>query len=62
MRPDLEVTEHLGLDRILTGNADIACSERGLPTPDVSACTLPIYPQPADLPQLFIVGGAACAP
>lgn len=42
----LEVVDATG---IITGNADIVC-ERGEPQPDTVACTLPIYPQPGDLP------------
>lgn len=33
---------------VITGNADIAC-ERGTAQPD-TACTLPIYPLPHQLP------------
>ena len=55
----IEVTEHLGTDRILTGNTDIALSERGTPRPDARHCTLPIYPLQRDLPQLRRNGGAA---
>jgi hypothetical protein len=42
----LEVVNTTG---VLTGNADIVC-ERGEPQPDTVACTLPMYPQPGDLP------------
>lgn len=58
--PGLEVTECRGLNQILTGNADIACSERATPAPDQSTCTLPIYPLQHDLPQLAIVRGVVC--
>ena len=50
----IEVTEHLGTDRILKGNADIAQSESAGPIADKRTCTLPIYPLQRDLP-----GGAA---
>lgn len=46
----IEVTEHLGTDRILKGNADIAQCERAEPTADKHACTLAIYPLQRDLP------------
>ena len=55
----IEVTEHLGTDRIIKGNAGIAVSERGTFTPDTQYCTLPIYPLQRDLPQLRRNGGAA---
>lgn len=42
-----------GLAVLLLGNADIEC-ERGLPSPDDTTCTLPIYPHPGDLPALHI--------
>jgi hypothetical protein len=57
----LGVTEYRGLDQILTGNADIACSERAAPAPDDRTCKLPIYPLQNDLPQLAIVRGVVCA-
>ncbi len=56
-----ELTEYRGLDQILTGNADIANSDRGTPTPDTRTCTLPMYPQQSDLPQHVIVRGVVCA-
>lgn len=46
----LEATEYTGLHLIQTGNSDIVC-ERGTPVPDTRTCTLPIYPQPSQLPQ-----------
>lgn len=55
----IEVTEHLGTDRIIKGNADIAVSERSTFTRDPEYCTLPIYPLQRDLPQLRRNGGAA---
>jgi hypothetical protein len=56
---EMEVTEYVGNAQILIGNADIANSQRGLPSPDLTACTLPIYPQPGHLPTLHFAGGRA---
>ena len=55
----LEVTEHTGTRDILTGNTDIALSQRGTLSPDKRHCTLPVYPLQRDLPQLRRTGGAA---
>lgn len=49
--PGLEVTEHIGTDEVITGNADIAISERGTSTPK-NEYTLPIYPTPHDLAEI----------
>jgi hypothetical protein len=54
---EIEVTEYVGNEQILTGNADIAASQRGLPSPDLTACTLPTYPQPGHLPPLRFAEG-----
>lgn len=51
----LTVTEVTGFRGVQLGNADIARTERALPSPDLITNTLPIYPKPADLPG----GGAA---
>ena len=55
----VEVTEHTGTENILTGNTDIAVSQRGTFSTDTRHCTLPIYPLQRDLPQLRRNGGAA---
>lgn len=46
----IEATEHVGTDRILKGNADIAHSESAAPIADARTCTLPMYPLQRDLP------------
>lgn len=51
----LQVTEITGFRGLQSANADIASTERGIPSPDLVTNTLPIYPKPADLPE----GGAA---
>ena len=48
--PGLEVTHYTDVDNIMRGNADLSPSERGASDPDTTSCTLPIYPQPSDMP------------
>lgn len=53
--PQREYPTNDGLCVLLLGNADIDVTEWSPPQQrDDTSCTLPIYPQPGDLPALVI--------